>query len=69
MEWFSGADTDAEARFASLSDADWAQILLLEEIAEDLESVRIHLIGGKPRHQKPGLFRRIVAGGIRRFRR
>jgi len=69
MEWFSRADTDAEARLASLSDGDRATILLLEEIAEDLEAVRIHLAGGKPRRPKQGLFRRLVTGGLNRFRR
>ena len=69
MEWFSRPNTDAEARFASLSDADRSQVLLLEEIAEDLEQIRIHLAGGKPRRPKPGLFRRIVTGSFSRFRR
>jgi hypothetical protein len=69
MNWFDRRDTDTEARFASLNDGARATILLLEEIAEDLEAVKLHLLGGHPRRPKPGLFRRIVAGGLTRFRR
>jgi hypothetical protein len=69
MEWFSRRDTDAEARLASLSDGDRATILLLEEIAEDVEAIRIAIAGGKPRRPQHGLFRRLVSGGLARFRR